>query len=57
MRRADPVTGGTGGRQARRGIRLTWDIAHEVAEQLAVLSEWGGRFTVPVATRVGGQRK
>jgi hypothetical protein len=27
---------------------LTWDIAHEVAEQLAVVSEWGGRFIVPV---------
>ena len=27
---------------------LTWDIAQEVAEQLAVVSEWGGRFIVPV---------
>jgi hypothetical protein len=27
---------------------LTWDIADEVAEQLAVVSEWGGRFIVPV---------
>ncbi|MEP6696113.1 MAG: methyltransferase C-terminal domain-containing protein [Pseudonocardiales bacterium] len=27
---------------------LTWDIAHEVAEQLAVVSSWGGRFTLPV---------
>lgn len=27
---------------------LTWDIAHEVAEQLAVVSSWGGRFIVPV---------
>jgi hypothetical protein len=27
---------------------LTWDIAHEVAEQLAAVSQWGGRFIVPV---------
>ncbi|MGI8882338.1 MAG: methyltransferase C-terminal domain-containing protein [Jatrophihabitans sp.] len=27
---------------------LTWDIAAEVAEQLAVVSSWGGRFVVPV---------
>jgi C-methyltransferase C-terminal domain/Putative zinc binding domain len=27
---------------------LTWDIAHEVAEQLSVVLSWGGRFTVPV---------
>jgi len=27
---------------------LTWDIAREVAEQLAVVSKWGGRFIVPV---------
>lgn len=27
---------------------LTWDIAREVAEQLAVVSSWGGRFIVPV---------
>jgi len=27
---------------------LTWDIADEVAEQLAVVTSWGGRFVVPV---------
>jgi hypothetical protein len=27
---------------------LTWDIAQEVAEQLAVVASWGGRFLVPL---------
>ena len=29
---------------------LPWNLRHEIAEQMAVIREWGGRFVVPIPT-------